>query len=520
VNETSRGQWGSKVGFILAASGSAIGLGNIVFFSANAYKFGGGAFYLPYLIALFVIGIPVMILEFGLGHHTRRAFPESLHRAAGKTGEFVGWWALMNASFITCYYITILSWVVGMFFGAFGGLWKEAVLTPAFGAWGGPSSLPNPVGYFFGMVSSWRPLLFVAAVWLMNVLMVRRGVKTIEAVVRIFVPLMWMFMIVLIVRGITLTHGLQGVWLLFTPNFHVMKDPAVWQGAFSQIFFTLSLGFGIMTAYASYLPKDSDQTNNALLTSFMNCGFEYIAGLAVFSILFAFAMVPQASTLSMMFFIVPKGIAQLPGGDPWVIGFGVMFFVLLLLAGLSSSVSLVEGLASSLIDKFRISRARAIGIFCVFGFLGSAMFTLPQIANPGLENDGTLGLTLLDLVDHWAFSYGLLIVGLLECLLVGWAFGASKLRESINANSRWNLGPWYDALIKFVIPAVLVFVLGYAVKNEVAGLYGTTYAPNFREGFAWMARSPVVVLGSWIVITVVLALVFTIKGRYAGGHES
>jgi NSS family neurotransmitter:Na+ symporter len=130
LSANARGQWSSRVGFILAASGSAIGLGNIVFFSANAYKFGGGAFYLPYFIALFVIGIPIMILEFGLGHFTRRAFPESLHRLAGKKGEFVGWWALMNSSFITLYYITILGWVVGMLVGALGGLWQASFPTP------------------------------------------------------------------------------------------------------------------------------------------------------------------------------------------------------------------------------------------------------------------------------------------------------------------------------------------------------------------------------------------------------
>ena len=114
MSSISRGQWGSRLGFILAASGSAIGLGNIVFFSANAYRFGGGAFYVPYLVALFVIGIPVMILEFGLGHRTGLSFPQSLNKVAGKKGEFVGWWALMNGSFITLYYITILGWVMGM----------------------------------------------------------------------------------------------------------------------------------------------------------------------------------------------------------------------------------------------------------------------------------------------------------------------------------------------------------------------------------------------------------------------
>jgi NSS family neurotransmitter:Na+ symporter len=326
---------------------------------------------------------------------------------------------------------------------------------------------------------------------------------------------MWIFMVVLIIRGVTLPNGFQGVWLLFTPNFEVMKDPAVWQGAFSQIFFTLTLGFGIMTAYASYLPKESDQTNNALLTSFMNCGFEYIAGLAIFSILFAFTMVPQASTLAMMFFIVPTGIAQIPGGDPAVMAFGLLFFLLLLLAGLSSSVSLVEGLACALIDKFHIRRGRAITVFCIFGALGSSLFALPHIVNPGLENDGTLGLTLLDLVDHWAFSYGLLIVGLLECLLIGWVFGVNRIRDDINAHSRWRLGVWYDALIRYVIPVLILFVLGWSLVHEFKdGLYGLSFAPNFSEAFRWMAGSPWVVLFGWLAITVSVAAIFTRKGGY------
>ncbi len=508
----SRGAWGSRLGFILAASGSAIGLGNIVFFSANAYNFGGGAFYLPYLVALLVIGLPVMILEFGLGTHTGRAFPEALFRTAGKKGEFVGWWALFNASFITLYYITILGWVVGMFVGAFGQLWEATTDTPAFPM----ENLPNPVGYFFAMISSWKPVIYVAFVWLLNAIIVRRGAVTIESAVRIFVPAMWIFMIILIVRGVTLEGGLDGVWLLFTPNFEVMKDPAVWQGAFSQIFFTLSLGFGVLTAYASYLPKNSDTTNNALLTSFLNCGFEYIAGLAVFSILFAFAVVPQASTLAMMFFIVPQGIGQMPGGDPMVLGFGLMFFLLLLMAGLSSSVSLVEGLASAMIDKFNVSRGKAITVFCIFGALGSCLFALPQVVNPGLENDGTLGLTLLDLIDHWAFSYGLLITGLMTCLLIGWGYGVKIIREEINRNSRFKLGAWFDVLIKFVIPGLILFVIGYSIINtEIgSGLYGKAYGPNYSEGWQWMKDAPVVILGVWLVVTVGLAAVFTSRGSY------
>ncbi|MEE8368202.1 MAG: sodium-dependent transporter [Thermoanaerobaculia bacterium] len=505
-----RGQWKSRAGFILAASGSAIGLGNIVFFSANAYKFGGGAFYLPYLLALFMIGIPIMMLEFGLGNITGRAFPGALRKLAGKRGEFVGWWGVVNGAFLTMYYITILSWVLGMLLGSLGDLWQDSVAVPAFGLALG--ELDNPVAYFFSMLSSWKPLLYVAIIWFFNVLIVRKGVESIEPVTKVFVPLMWLFMIALIIRGVTLPHGDQGVLLLFTPNFSVMRDPAVWQGAFSQIFFTLSLGMGTMTAYASYLPKKSDLTQNSIITSLLNCGFEYIAGLAIFSILFAFMIVPQASTLAMTFFIIPKGIAEFPAG---VRLFGVVFFTLLLIAGLTSSVSLFETLISPLRDKFRWSRMKIVTIAAMIGFLGSACFALPQVINPGLENNGTLGLTLLDLVDHWVFSYGLLVIGLSECLLIGWVVGADKIRNHLNSSSSTKIGRWFNSLIRYVIPASIIFVLGYSVWGEIdGGLYGMSYAGNYSELYRFMGSAPVLILAVWFLTCVIAAALLTRNGRY------
>jgi NSS family neurotransmitter:Na+ symporter len=303
--------------------------------------------------------------------------------------------------------------------------------------------------------------------------------------------------------------------LLFTPNFSVMKDPAVWQGAFSQIFFTLSLGFGIMTAYASYLPKKSDLTQNALITSFLNCGFEYIAGLAIFSILFAFSMVPKASTLSMMFFIVPKGISQLPGGPGAVSTFGLMFFLLLLMAGLTSSVSLVEALVASMRDKFGCPRRKTISIVAVIGFCGSACFALPQVVNPGLEDNGTLGLTLLDMIDHWAFSHGLLIIGLIECILIGWLIGPDTIRKHLNKNSRVQLGVWFNVLIKFVIPIVLLAILGYSVYNEITGgLFGTAYSAHYSEKFHSLRKAPAIILFFWFLSSSIAAWLLTRAGRY------
>ncbi len=498
-----RSQWGSKLGFILAASGSAIGLGNIVFFSANAYKFGSGAFYLPYLFALIVVGLPLMLLELSLGSHTGKAFPESLYRIAKKPAEFLGWWGVLNATIINMYYVAILGWVLGMLVGSLTGLWStDPVTDGAFGS----LALTNPFGYFFRMLGSWQPMLFVVGVWVINYVIVHRGAQSIEAATRWIVPLMWIAMIALIVRGVTLPAGEHGVYLLFNPNFSAMKNPEVWKGAFSQMFFTLSLGFGIMTAYASYLPKDSDQVHNSATISFLNCSFEFIAGLAIFSLLFAFAVVPRASTISMMFFVVPQGIANLPS---FVVGFGVLFFFLLFIAGLSSSVSLLEALVAALLDKYHWRRRTTLAVVVVGCFLGSAAFALPILVDAEITSNGTLGLTLLDLFDHWAFSYGLLITGLVECILIGWVFGARRLRAVINENSTLTIGVWWDVLVKLVIPGILLILLGWGIATEIiSGLYGHDFVVDGVSGLHWIA------LVLWLLFTVGTGLALTYGGGY------
>lgn len=499
---SDRGQWSSKLGFVLAASGSAIGLGNIVFFGANAYRYGAGAFYLAYLLALFVVGIPVLIGELGLGSLTHQAFPQSLRRIGGRWGELAGWWGLLNAAFITMYYITLLAWVGGMLIGSFGPLWQEATAVEAFGL----DSMANPHGFFFDMISSWWVVALVVVVWAVNLFIVRRGVSTIEPVVKVFVPLMWAFMLVLIVRGLTLPNGFEGVYLLFTPDFELMREPAVWQGAASQIFFSLTLGFGVMTAYASYLPKDADQVNNGVLTACLNCGFEFLAGVAIFSLLFTFAIAPQASTIAMTFFVMPQGIAAMPFG---VVAFGVLFFLLMLLAGLSSSISLIEGINCAMIDKFGWSRRRTLAATGAVGLVGSACFALPMVIDRQLAGNGTLGLSLLDLIDHWAFSHGLLLVGVVECLLLGWMLPVSKLREHLNRYGRFRVPAVFDWLIKLVIPAWLLWILGLSIWGKIeTGIYGHDLALD------WARSLPVIAFLVWFLGTTGLAAWLTLrKGR-------
>lgn len=484
-----RRNWQSKLGFILAASGSAIGLGNIVFFSSNAYQYGGGAFYLPYFIALFVLGLPIMMMEFGLGTLTGQSFPLALRKLVGKRGEFVGWWSIAGSFIITMYYIAILGWAAGMLIGVFGSLFEPGITAP-FTPFEQPTSEPSAMVYFFNMIATWLPLVLILVIWGLNMLILRKGTDSIERAVRVFVPLMWLFMIGLAIRGLTLEGGFDGVMYLFTPDFEGIAEPNVWRGAFSQMFFSLSLGMGIMTAYASYLPKDADQVNNSMLVSFLNCSFEFVAGTAIFALLFVFALNPAGTTLSLSFFVIPQGINGL-SALPWVVRlFGFLFFLLILLAGLTSSVSLVEAFVSAIIDKLKIARNKAMLFVAIPGVIGSALFTLPQIIDPGLSGDGTLGLTLLDLMDHWVFNYSLLIVGLSEVLLIGWVLGADKLRTALNENAHWKLGKWFETLIKYIIPFILTVVILSSLWSEYEPNgpgNGLLYGDAFQmPGYDWL----------------------------------
>jgi NSS family neurotransmitter:Na+ symporter len=500
-----RSVWGSKLGFILAASGSAIGLGNIVFFGANAYRFGGGAFYVPYFVALIVLGLPMMICELAIGKTQRAAFPGAMYRVAGKKGELIGWWSLLNATVIAMYYITILSWVGAMMIKSFGPLYSKGAAS---------------VGPTFGSVlTGWLPIIFVFIIWGLNILFLSKGTKTIEWTVKVFVPLMWLFMIGLVIRGLTLDGGTQGVWYLFTPDFEGIKSATVWQGAFSQMFFSLSLGLGTMTAYDSYLPKKTDVVASGGMVSFMNCGFEFIAGVAIFSMLFAFTLHPGAKTgaLGMSLVVIPSGIAGFPAAQAL---FAFLFFLLLLIAGLTSSMSIIESPVAALRDKFGWSRAKALGLISSMGALGSIAFALPMVLNRAGKPAQPMGITLLELFDHWAFGYSLLVVGLVEAILIGWFYGISKLRAQINETARFKLGSWFDVLIKYIVPTLIGTVLLFNILGELGvtvealGIRGKGFYKGdggVLDGFAWL---PMAVFFVWLMGTFVGAWLLTRSGSY------
>jgi len=495
-----RPQWRSRMGFILAALGSAVGLGNIWRFSYLCYKNGGGAFLIPYTIALLVVGIPLLILELGLGHKMRGSAPMSFARI-DRHWEWVGWWAVNCAMYgIMLYYSAVIAWCLNYVFFAANLSWGADTREFFFNQFLQASDGPLQIGDIRS------PILFsLMAVWGVCWVIVFFGVqKGLERANKIFMPLLFLLIGILVVWSLTLQGAMQGIAVYLKPDFSLLATPQIWIDAFSQIFFTLSLAFGIMVTYASYLPRKADVVQDAVVVSVGNGLFSFIAGFAVFGTLGYMAHslglpvseVVQES-IGLAFIAYPKAISLMPNFSQV---FGVLFFVALVLAGFSSAISLVEAFSAAVVDKFHFRRKTVVSVVCLTGFLGSIIFTARS------------GVFWIDILDHFVTNYGLVVVGILECLLVGWVFRAKKLREHMNRAGSVRLTRLWDVSIRFVIPIVLGVLLIKSLYTEVTAAY---------EGYPWVA---IILIGrDWIVLAMIAALflaMFPWKQEPADEEES
>ncbi len=371
----ARGRWNSRRGFLLAAIGSAVGLGNIWRFPYTAYENGGGAFLLPYLIALCLVGIPLMLLEQGMGHRFRSALPMACAKINRKW-EAVGWWAVIFPMFgILLYYNVIISWCFNYLGYSLTLAWGTDTGSFFMQEFLGVSSGPSELGGF-----RWAILAGAVFVWAIIWQIVSRGVGSgIEKVSRLFMPILFVQMMVLVAWSVFLPGASEGIAAYLTPDPSRLLDSKVWSAAFGQIFFSLSLGMGIMVAYSSYLPERAKVGQNSLITAFANSGFEIFAGFAVFSTLGYMAFksgLPVAKVASggagLAFVAYPKAISLLPFASKL---FGVIFFSALIFAGITSAISIFESFVSSIIDKFGVARKKVVTVCCGLGCLGSLVFT-------------------------------------------------------------------------------------------------------------------------------------------------
>ena len=277
--EKVRDRWSSRKVFLLASIGSAVGLGNVWRFSYVCYQNGGGAFLIPYFVALFTAGIPLMILEYAIGQMMNGAAPVSFARIKQRY-EWIGWWSLLIGFVVMTYYTVIMSWCFSYLLYSLKLSWGNSAQDFFFNNF---LALSSGHGNLGGI--RWPILGGLIIVWLSIFFCIIKGAKSVGKVVLITVPLPVICLVILVIRGITLPGAMEGLKFYLTPDFKMLLKPDVWLAAYSQIFFSLSLGFGVLIAYASYLPKKSDVVNNAFITGLADAGISFFAGFAVFSTL-------------------------------------------------------------------------------------------------------------------------------------------------------------------------------------------------------------------------------------------
>lgn len=460
----NREQWGTRLGFILAAVGSAVGLGNIWRFPYQAYTHGGGTFLIPYFIAMLTAGIPILILEFSLGHKYRGGAPTVFARLSAKNKnlssfEWLGWIQVMVSIIIATYYAVIVAWTISYTFLSITGGWGTDTAGFFFGKFLKVSDGPLALG---GV--NWPVLGGVAFVWFACWLILYRGIKGgIEKANKIFMPTLIVMLLILTIRSVFLEGAAVGLDWLFKPDFSKLGDLNVWTAAYGQIFFSMSIGFAIMITYSSYLPKKSDIVNNGFMTGLLNCGFSMIAGIMIFAILGNMANAQGVSVdevvsggIGLAFVTIPKAINYMP--HPYILG--PLFFLSLTIAGMSSSVSINETIIASFVDRFNLNRKKTVTVFCIIGFLASSLYATGA------------GIFLLDIIDHYINDFGILIGGLLEVILLGWVFKLSTRKEYFNPLSDFQVGSWWNLCLKVLTPLVL---LSMAISNFAGEMGEATY---------------------------------------------
>ncbi|AST97824.1 sodium-dependent transporter [Shouchella clausii] len=483
----AREQWGTRAGFIMAAIGSAIGLGNIWRFPYVAYDNGGGAFFLAYLFAILTAGIPLLLMEFSIGQKFRGSSPLSFARINKKT-EWLGWWQVAISFVVATYYSVIIAWALSYMVFSFNQSWGSDTQ----GFFLGDYLEATEAGVLGGL--NGNVLIPLIIVWAGVFVIMLAGVKKgIEWANRIFIPLLVVMFLAIVVRALTLEGAVDGLDVFFRPDWQALAQPGVWVAAYGHIFFSLSIGFAIMITYASYLPKKEDLNNSAFITAFSNGSFELLAGIGIFATLGFMAGnlgVPVAevatSGIGLAFIAIPEIINTMPGFNGL---FGVLFFGCLVLAGITSLISITETYIAGVQDKFKVSRTKSV----IVGGGLSAIISLLYATRGGIN--------VLDAVDNFINQFGIAFAGLVSVIIVAWILRKLDfLQGHMNEVSDFRIGSWWKFSLMFITPLVLG-------ANFVLALINNIRAPYEDMPLSFLAVSGWGVAGAALVVGLLLSLI-------------
>ncbi|QCR52913.1 sodium-dependent transporter [Brachybacterium sp. SGAir0954] len=485
ARRADRGAFSGRTSFIFAAIGSAVGLGNIWRFPAVAYENGGGAFILPYLVALLTAGIPLLFLDYAIGHRWRGSAPAAWRRFRRWT-EFIGWWQVLIALVIALYYALILAWATNYMIFSLDQRWGDDP-NAFFGQYTQALS-GTDVHISFDVVPA--VLVSMVVVWIATIVVMALGVqKGISASSVVFIPLLVIMFVILVIRALFLPGAIDGLEALFRPHWAALLSPGVWVAAYGQIFFSLSVAFGIMLTYSSYLKKKTDLTGSGLVVGFANSGFEILCGIGVFSALGFMAQAQGvqvsevvSSGIGLAFIAFPTIISEAPAGAL----IGVLFFGSLVLAGFTSLISIVEVVIAAIQDKFGLSRISSTLWVCVpLAVVSTALFST------------TMGMPLLDVLDKWANEYGIVAAALVSTIVVTYVVrGLPTLRDHLNHRGTFPIGRWWLVCVGLIAPVVLgVSLVSSTIDLITSPTTYSGYPGWFIVVFGWLMALALLVAG-------------------------
>ncbi|MFH0913436.1 MAG: sodium-dependent transporter [Candidatus Omnitrophota bacterium] len=459
-----RDSWGSRLGIIMAVAGSAVGIGNFLRFPAKAASNGGGAFMIPYFVSLLLLGIPLMWIEWTLGrygggfeHGTAPGIFHSIWRK-NRFIKYFGVIGIFGPLLIFIYYSYIVSWTLAYSLFALIGKYTQLTDQAAMQSFlRGFQGLENNQ-YFHGLGPAY---LFFLVTFVLNISVIYYGIRRgIERLCKWAMPLLFIFGLVLLFRVVTLGtpdltrptwNILNGFGFLWNPDFSALKSAKVWLEAAGQIFFTLSVGIGVILTYASYLSKGDDVVLSGLTASSTNEIAEVILGSSiVIPAAFVFfgpqdiQSVASSGVFNLGFVTMPLILNKLPLAQ----ALGFIWFFLLFLAGITSSVSLAQPAVAFLEDEFNINRKKAVWIF------GIVAFILCQPVIFFLKNG------VVDELDFWGGTFFLVLFATIETILFAWVFGMEKAWDEIHKGADMRVPKVYKFIIKYITPLFLFFILG------------------------------------------------------------
>ena len=438
------GQWDSTLKFIFAMIGVAIGLGNIWRFSYIVYSNGGGSFFIPYFFAIAIMGIPFLILEYGIGFSFKKSFSE-IFKSINPKYEFVAWTLIFSIAIVLIYYMVIISWDLFYLIQSLSFSWGSDTAAYFVQNVGGSNNLSNMGNFFIpigiGVIVSWIILWFIS----------HRSIdKGIGLASKILIPAVFIIMAIIVIFALTLPGASIGINALIHPNWNLLFDINIWIVAFSQIIFSLGIGEALALTYASYLSDNKNLTDNVFFVVASNSSFEIFTAFGVFSILgymSATSGTPLVQLVSegtgLIFVVFPK-IFSIMG----IIGrvLAPLFFLAVLFAGISSAFAFFEPIIGSISSKTNMSRKKLVTILSIIGCLCSLLFTC------GISS------YLVEIVDGFINKFGILLLIAVQCIIFGWYYGAEKVIPVLNEKSRIKVGSIWTTIIKYILPLLLTII--------------------------------------------------------------